>query len=422
MIHSSLSTRLVETGVPAVLAMQGNITMQTVEDFMPVFFKELQRDGVIDRAMAVARQTIRSRPDWWMPVLFLRLKSGRIWYVPGFGEDGQDFEKWPALLRNIERGNCTPILGPRLTQAMVENTRQTARHLAETYRFPLAPHQQEELPTVAQYLAISQDTQFPREELLECLRQDILQRHAATLPADAEEMDIADLFIEAWKDASANQEADPYKVLAGLPFSIYITTNFSNLLEEALVQAGKEPKVEICRWNEDLADIPSVYDDDPDFQPDVDHPLIFYLFGHIDEMDSLVVTEDDYFDYLITVSTNRDLIPIVVRQALADTGLLFLGFQLHDWDFRVLYRSLMNQEGRSRRKRYAHVAAQLMPDEDRTLAPERARRYLEEYFEDADIEIFWGSVEDFMTSMLAQQKEAESSGRDRGRERRSRRR
>jgi hypothetical protein len=249
-----------------------------------------------------------------------------------------------------------------------------------------------------------------------------LQRHAATLPADAEEMDIADLFIEAWKDASANQEADPYKVLAGLPFSIYITTNFSNLLEEALVQAGKEPKVEICRWNEDLADIPSVYDDDPDFQPDVDHPLIFYLFGHIDEMDSLVVTEDDYFDYLITVSTNRDLIPIVVRQALADTGLLFLGFQLHDWDFRVLYRSLMNQEGRSRRKRYAHVAAQLMPDEDRTLAPKRARRYLEKYFEDDDIEIFWGSVEDFMTSMLAQQKEAESSGRDRGRERRSRRR
>jgi hypothetical protein len=36
--------------------MQGNITMHTVAQFMPVFFQELQRDGQIDRALAVARE------------------------------------------------------------------------------------------------------------------------------------------------------------------------------------------------------------------------------------------------------------------------------------------------------------------------------------------------------------------------------
>ena len=75
----ALGPRLAEAGVPAVIAMQGNVTMTTAADFMAAFFRELRRDGLVDRAMAVARGTVRDRPDWWMPVLFSRLKSGRIW-------------------------------------------------------------------------------------------------------------------------------------------------------------------------------------------------------------------------------------------------------------------------------------------------------------------------------------------------------
>ncbi|MGD9316405.1 MAG: CHAT domain-containing protein, partial [Anaerolineae bacterium] len=67
---AALGPRLAEAGIPAVLAMQGNVTMQTVAEFMPVFFRELQRDGQIDRAVSVARGAVRERPDWWVPVLF----------------------------------------------------------------------------------------------------------------------------------------------------------------------------------------------------------------------------------------------------------------------------------------------------------------------------------------------------------------
>jgi len=84
-----------------------------------------------------------------------------------------------------------------------------------------------------------------------------------------------------------------------------------------------------------------------------------------------------------------------VRRALTDTALLFLGFRLDAWDFRVLFRSIMNREGSGRRTNYAHVAAQVDPEEGRILEPARARRYLESYFGDAKISIFWGSVEDF---------------------------
>lgn len=76
---AALGPQLAEAGIAAVLAMQGNIFMQTVEQFMPEFFRELQRDGQIDRAMAAARGFVRDRPDWWMPVLFMRSRSGRLW-------------------------------------------------------------------------------------------------------------------------------------------------------------------------------------------------------------------------------------------------------------------------------------------------------------------------------------------------------
>ena len=76
---AAFGPRLAEIGVPAVLAMQGKISMDTVKTFMPVFFKELNRDGQIDRALAVARSSVRKQHDAWMPVLFLRSVSGLLW-------------------------------------------------------------------------------------------------------------------------------------------------------------------------------------------------------------------------------------------------------------------------------------------------------------------------------------------------------
>ncbi len=75
----ALGPRLAEAGIPAVVAMQGKISMATVARFMPAFFLELQRAGQVDRAMAVGRGVVRDEADFWMPALFMRLKSGQIW-------------------------------------------------------------------------------------------------------------------------------------------------------------------------------------------------------------------------------------------------------------------------------------------------------------------------------------------------------
>jgi hypothetical protein len=77
----ALGPQICEAGVPAVIAMQGQISMQSVAQGMPVFFENLRRDGLVDRALAAARATLTASnaQDLWMPALFMRLKDGSIW-------------------------------------------------------------------------------------------------------------------------------------------------------------------------------------------------------------------------------------------------------------------------------------------------------------------------------------------------------
>jgi hypothetical protein len=76
---AALGPQLAQAGVPAVLAMQGSVQIATVQRFAPVLFSELMLDGAIDRAVNMARLAVADQPDWWMPVLYTRLKAGRIW-------------------------------------------------------------------------------------------------------------------------------------------------------------------------------------------------------------------------------------------------------------------------------------------------------------------------------------------------------
>ncbi|MCP4395901.1 MAG: CHAT domain-containing protein [bacterium] len=397
-VLAALGPRLADANIPAVIAMQGNITIKTVNEFMPVFFKELMKDGQIDLAMTVARSAVLNRHDWWVPALFMRLKSGRIWYTPGFGE----LKQWPGLISSIdnEKHRCTAILGPGLSEPLVGSRRELARRWAAKYHYPMSPHYQEELPHVAQYLSIDQGFSFPQESLLKYVKEDLLKRHKKDLddvPDSSQTLELDQLLRIIGQKQRQRNPMDPYKVLAELPFHIYINANPGNLLVEALRENGKEPKVEICQWNPDIAS-PFVWAEEPDYQPTAKTPLVYYLFGRLTEPDSLVLTEDDYFEYLIQTSKDDELIPEGIAAVLADSALLFLGFQMDAWDFRVLFRSIVTeQEGKRRRKHYTHVAAQITPEEGSVLDTDDARRYIEKYFK--DISIYWGSTEDFVQEL-----------------------
>ncbi len=391
---AALGPSLARCGVPAVLAMQGKISVATVSTMMPRLFAELRKDGQVDRALAAARASVQDRPDWWMPALFMRLRSGRIGYTPGFAEDGGGFEKWPALLQSIKAGRCTPIVGPGLAEPLLGSTRDLATRWAETYRYPLASDR-EDLPQVAQYLVVHQDSNFPRDEYEGSMRAALCARYPEAVSKDMSEAPLDDLLVAVSTWRTARGELDAHALLASLPLPIYITTAVDRLLERSLIARQRQAASAVCAWQGDAEG------DGAELRPDLAHPLVYHLFGRLDAREAMVLTEDDHFDFLIGVTGNRDLIPVTVRRALADTALLFLGFHMEDWNFRVLFRSIMNQQGGGRRKRYAHIAAQIDPELGRAIDPERARHYLEQYFGDADITIYWGSADDFLRELQA---------------------
>jgi len=398
---AALGPRLAEAGIPAVLAMQGKISMRTLSEFMPVFFRELQRDGQIDRAVAVARGSVRQQPDHWMPALFMRLKSGRIWYVPGFGDEQTEFEKWQGLAGFIQEKTCTPILGPGLIESMLGSRREIAMRWAESHGFPLAPQDRDVLPRVAQYVITRQSPAYLPVAVREALRDEILRRYKDEMTDELRQRNpwsqteltqaLALLTDKSWE----NNPDDPYRLLAQLHLPLYITTGFTGLMGRALVEAGAKPEVRICPWNKWIPKEKVIYEE----TPTPEKPLVYHLFGHLGVPNSLVIAEDRYFDYLIGVTLNKNLIPTAVRAALNSTSLLFLGLQMEDWEFRVFFRFLMAQEGRELLKFYSHAAAQIEPEEDRIVDIKRTRRYLEDYFESENIAIYWGSTREFLKTL-----------------------
>jgi hypothetical protein len=393
--EAALAPRLNDAGIAAVVAMQGKISMDTVSVFMPRFFQELLKDGQLDRALAAARGAARERADYWMPVLYSRLKGGKLWYEPGFGSAQEDFEKWQAIVNSMRAGECTPILGPGVGEAIYGAFPDLARQLAEQHGFPLSPAQAQELPAVMQYLSKSQDPKLARTALQNQLHDAIVKRHPA-LSAAARAEPLPKL-LQSVGAAHLADADDPYKILAELPCPYYLTANPDNLLDMALKAAGKQPSVILCPWKRNEPP-PEAYDDEPSTQK----PLVYHMLGRFKDADSLVLTEDDFFQFLIGATRNRDLIPPLARERIASSALLFLGFQPNDWNFRVLFQLIMSQEGGSRLDDYAHVAVQVSPDEDTMRNPAQARKYLEGYFKDRHFSIYWGTAADFLRQLRQQ--------------------
>ena len=77
---SGLGPKLVQIGIPAVVAMQDNVTVLTARQFGAKFYRRLLEHGTVDRALNEARSLLitNGRYDAAVPVLFMRLKDGRL--------------------------------------------------------------------------------------------------------------------------------------------------------------------------------------------------------------------------------------------------------------------------------------------------------------------------------------------------------
>jgi hypothetical protein len=400
--QAALAPRLAAAGVPAVLAMQGKISLETAATALPCFFRELMKDGQLDRALAVARGLVRGRSDAWMPALYLRLRGGRLWYEPGFGGNGSgtvtaagsEAVKWAALINDILKGRFTPIVGWGLAEGLYGGTTDLAERLARASRFPLAPHQCTDLPQVSQYLGVAQhSSSYPLDAVKERLRQEVLARHKDLLAPEDQDAILARL-VRKIAALRRQDPQDPYRLAAALPARVFIDATPDGLLTEALKEADKEPEERFLVWRRNQ-EPPPPYEG----EPTVSRPLVYQILGRFKDPDSLVLTQDDYFDYLIGASRDSALIPRVVLHALTAQTLLFLGFQLADWSFRVLFRLIMSQEGRAQGRKRPHTAVQVDPEGSQLIDLAEARRYLADSYGSDAISLYWGSGEDFLRDL-----------------------
>lgn len=414
---AAIGPRLAHAGVPVVLAMQGNITVETARAFMPKFFAEVMRDGQVDRAMSAARALVGHRPDWWAPALFMRLESGRIWLGSGALRAVQGFDRWPAMIADITSDpcNCIPVIGPALPEMLFGSLRDIARRMAIRYDFALAPDGREDLAQVAQYLAYRQNSKFVRNELARFLKEELLARQAARLPdelrnAPPDSVKLDTLITALGEKVRATDPDNLYSRLARCPFPIYVTTARDNLLRDALRAQGKAPRSLIARWKKFDAIPPARFYAEPGFTPSVKEPVVLHVFGNLEFPDTLVVSQDDYFDFLVGLTqrqanTDAPGLPHFLSSQISSSGLLFLGFRVDDWDFRILYRTIRLHEGMQSRTDgsdgdLTRVAVQIDPEEGASIEPSGARRYLEEFFrKTTETAIVWGSTEAFVAEL-----------------------
>jgi hypothetical protein len=123
-----------------------------------------------------------------------------------------------------------------------------------------------------------------------------------------------------------------------------------------------------------------------DYQPTREEPLVYHLYGLDTYPESLVLTEDDHLEFLVAIardmSRDTDRIPKRIRQALSDSSLILLGYDLRSWEFRTLFWGLIKFRPPMKQE---NVSVQVAPDDTEKL-------YLDKYLSEARFQVVWREV------------------------------
>jgi hypothetical protein len=284
-------------------------------------------------------------------------------------------EAWDTLVDSILADQCTPFLGAGVAVDALPDGKQLAIDLADKFGYPLTDS--DNLARVTQFLATSRQPRFAKRRVVERITRARL----------------------AYLERSGGEPPRSHQFLAKLGLSFFITTNYDDFLELALERVGRTPRAELCRWNDDLLEELGGY---PNFTPTVDDPVVFHLHGNTDSVDSVLVTEDDYVDFTVDLALRRTENAVLwhrVRRQLSRTTLLFVGYSLEDWNFRVLMRYLMEQQRIRRSDQMFCLSIQLSPRGMRPEQRARAETFVDRFLGNATIKIHWTDASTFLEEL-----------------------
>jgi hypothetical protein len=277
---------------------------------------------------------------------------------------------WNILLERIQEKKCTPFLGAGACAGALPLGGELSRDLADAQNYPF--QDRGDLLRVAQFIAVKSDPRYAKSMVV-----DRLKRAGPPNFANPPDFTASD---------------DPHGVLASLNLPVYLTTNYDDFMFRALRAAERDPRREVCRWHPGTSQIPSVFKTEPSYRPSPANPLVFHLHGYDKEPDSIVLTEDDYLKFMINLARDPALLPPFVQAAISASTLLFVGYRLADWNFRVLFQILRPEP------QYMSIAV-LIPPGPNEPSPEEAQQYLDEYYGAMDLKMFWGTAREFSSEL-----------------------
>ena len=340
---------------------------------------------------------------------------------------------WPELCRRIAAGQVIPIIGNSVFFDQIfdidrdhivgispgdENPKgwsigeQLANAWAGYVGFPL--EEQHWLPRVALFDRVvnRSDDREAKTGYLNWLKRSLLflaekdpdvdQALIADLMDDIELNSFSDTAVQIGYPKSTAGRVNPLQTLAKLNLPIYITTSHFDFLERALIAENRQPQTQICYWAEEpLTYRHESHQTNNNLTPTVEEPLVFHIFGLEYYPESMVLNEDDYLDFLTAIAGDanqkKPKIPRYLRKALTQSSLILLGYQLRDWEFRVMFRGLINSTPAS--LRVFNLAIQLDPAAQGIVSADQVRTYLKKYFDQTHFTVEWGSTQDFIQKL-----------------------
>ena len=280
--------------------------------------------------------------------------------VPAFERGGI---QWNLLLRRIKAGRCLPILGPGLAYPRLPLSSQIAEKWESELDLPRWGNTKS-LARVAQWFSAATDPMYVKESFAQ-----------EVSALSARDVAMAD---------------DSYAMLAKLPFQLYLTKGFDDFLEQALRSFNRDVISDICSWNS-AAPMRALHH--YDYGVSTDRPLVLHLYGRLDIPESLVLSEDDHVQFLTATLTQEDIVAPEVKSAIASHMRLVLGESAEALVAPSSLQGLLNWGSPELRRSGLMV---LLEPEDETIVP-----YLQRRADRDGIQIFWGTVDQFIAELSA---------------------
>jgi hypothetical protein len=296
----------------------------------------------------------------------------------GIDLTGWDDEDWDRLLLKVDHNLCTPFLGAGASAGVLPTGKAMARSLALAHKYPFPDA--DNLTRVAQFVAVKAgDPDVPKLKVVEQMKGKGPPNFAA--------------------------EDEIHRAVADLNLPLYLTTNYDDFMTKALMRDAppRVPRREVCYWHlirrdESLPEIEPL-------APTPEAPVVYHLHGWLSDPDSMVLTEDDYLDFLICISEEEQkLLPPQIQRAVARTSLLFLGYSLEDMNFKVLFRKFaaykrMGSGGQHFSVQLAPKPGEETPSEEEKERVARQLQYLSRYYGSIDVKVYWGTCQHFALSL-----------------------